>query len=391
MKVICIDISGKVYKYDEALYNSIVHSVRDEDEIICLTPYDVQSTYNDVSFRLISLIPKNKANSSHLVKRFLKALECLINYCRLLVFVKNEQPDIIHLQWLPFLEQHCMIEFYVLKFIKKISFNTKIILTVHNIFPHDISTVKREKYRERFAAFGKVLDFYIVHTKESFSELKQEFGIDSEKISVINHGVFMPSKLPIRSRENEGVCRFLLYGYQFFYKGTDLLIDALRGLTDNVKKRIEVRVIGQFSPDLYEKVKELQLANVYINNSFVNDDVLYEEIVNSDVLLFPYRKISQSGALLLGLYFNKPMILSDLPSFRETLSDYPEEMFFENGNVESLKKAMLNYLNSNIVYKDNLLNKLKRVKEDNSWEKAAQLTLQLYYGVSNGRNIELLK
>ena len=85
------------------------------------------------------------------------------------------------------------------------------------------------------------------------------------------------------------------------------------------------------------------------------------------------------------------MILSDLPSFRETLSDYPEEMFFENGNVESLKKAMLNYLNSNIVYKDNLLNKLKRVKEDNSWEKAAQLTLQLYYGVSNGRNIELLK
>lgn len=384
MKAICVDISGKVYKYDEALYNSILHNTSgNEDEIICLTPYKVESNNSDYSFKLISLIPKNKANSNNLVKRCLKAVECLINYCRLLVFVKKKQPDIIHLQWLPFLEQHFMIEFYILKFIKKISVNTKIVLTVHNIYPHDISIEKRTKYRELFIAFGELLDFYIVHTKESSMELEQEFNIKFDKIGIINHGVFNPSNIPVRSRGNEGKCRFLMFGYQYFYKGTDLLLDALSCLKQDVSNRIEVRIIGQFSPDLYEKVKNLQLDNVYINNSFVNDHILYDEIVNSDVLLYPYRRISQSGALLLGLYFNKPMILSDLSSFKETLKNYPKEMFFENGNVDGLKNAILNYLNSDSLYRDNILDILNRVKDDNSWEKAAQLTLQLYHRITN--------
>lgn len=383
MKVICVDISGKVYKYDDALYSAIINAAGNKDEIICLTPYGAESTNDDSSFKLVSLVPKSKANSVNLTKRFLKVAECLINYCRVLLFVKRNKPNIIHLQWLPFLEQRFMIEFYILKFIKKISVNTKIILTVHNIYPHDISIEGKRRYKECFVKFGKILDSYVVHTEESSLELEKEFGIELDKISIINHGVFKPSNIPVRSRENNGKYRILMFGFQYFYKGTDLFIDALSGLADDINKRIEVRIIGQFSADLYEKVKGIQLGNVYINNSYVSDSVLYEEIVNSDLLLYPYRKISQSGALSLGLYFNKPMILSNLSSFKETLKNYPEDMFFKNGNVDSLRTAILNYLNSDSVYKDKILCTLNRIKEENSWEKAAELTLQLYHNVTN--------
>ena len=77
------------------------------------------------------------------------------------------------------------------------------------------------------------------------------------------------------------------------------------------------------------------------------------------------------------------MILSNLSSFKETLKNYPEDMFFKNGNVDSLRTAILKYLNSDSVYKDKILCTLNRIKEENSWEKAAELTLQLYHNVTN--------
>ena len=202
MKVICVDISGKVYKYDDALYDTIIHKSGIEDEIICLTPYKNKCAHLESSFKLISLVPKSQAHSYNLVKRILKAVECLINYSRLLLFMKKWQPDVLHLQWLPFLEL-CMIEFYILKFMKKICANTKIVLTVHNIYPHNISVEKRINYKHRFTKVGKLLDYIIVHTFNSSLELNQEFDIDPDKINIINHGVFIPSTLPKRDNVDE--------------------------------------------------------------------------------------------------------------------------------------------------------------------------------------------
>lgn len=58
---------------------------------------------------------------------------------------------------------------------------------------------------------------------------------------------------------------------------------------------------------------------------FVAEQKLDYEINESDVIILPYRSISQSGVLLLSLYFKKPIITSDLPSFKETLKGYRDE------------------------------------------------------------------
>ena len=74
---------------------------------------------------------------------------------------------------------------------------------------------------------------------------------------------------------------------------------------------------------------------IHWKSYFLSNDELYEEINNSDVLVLPYREISQSGVLLLSIYFEKNIICSDLPSFVETIhgdqdNSLDHDFFFKN-------------------------------------------------------------
>ena len=56
--------------------------------------------------------------------------------------------DVLHLQWLPFLEFNS-IEIPLLRCFRKLFRRCKMVLTVHNIYPHDMSAVGKVKYKER--------------------------------------------------------------------------------------------------------------------------------------------------------------------------------------------------------------------------------------------------
>ena len=106
---------------------------------------------------------------------------------------------------------------------------------------------------------------------------------------------------------------------------------------------------------------------------------LYQEIQASDILIFPYREISQSGALLLGLYFEKPVIASCLPTFIETLGDtYPKQFLFRNGDAQDLADTITWCVGHSKETKD-LPAILHHIVEQNSWESAARKTIQLYH------------
>lgn len=381
MKVISLDISGKVFKYDNALYDAVIKESCNGDELLCLTPYRAVSTLSSSCYSLYCLVPQEKANSSGLPKRISKAVEGVLNYIRLGRIVRNFHPNILHLQWLPFLEC-CGIEYYFLKWFKRINKNLKLVLTVHNIYPHNFNDKQKEAYQKRFIKVSALVDSFILHTKVSCCELNTEFGVSLDNINVIKHGVFVPESVPKRSRKVDGKCRLLMFGYQSYYKGTDLLIEAVKKLPVDLQAKIIVKIVGRVSEGLLPKVNENH-ENIFWKNAFLSDDELNEEIVNADVLVYPYRKISQSGALLLGLSFRKPIIASNLPSFVETLAKYPPEMFFEAGNANSLKETIEKYLSFDNVFKWQLVDILSEIKEDNSWEASAKETLDFYRELSD--------
>ena len=376
MKVLSTDISGKVYRYDEALYQSVVNNINKDDAFVFGCPYfSVHANFRPLN--LYSLVPSKYRGSSALWKRLIKIIEGIINYIVVLCFAKKEKTDIVHLQWLPFLE-FCSLERWIIKLLKRLCPEIKVILTIHNVYPHNSSEIQKRKYKNRILKIIPMIDAFIVHNNTSKRDICYEFGIKEDSVFVIHHGIFVPDKLPLRKRDDNKI-RLLLFGQQSLYKGTDILINAVELLPLSLRSQIEFHIIGDTDSNLYKQyVDKTKTLPIVWTNQFVSDDVLYQELQNTDLIIYPYRAIAQSGALLLGLYFKKPVIISDLPAFRETLGkDYPEEFVCEVGDAQSLADTISKAV-QNLDKLESIRDIIQNIIVNNSWESASQKTINLY-------------
>ena len=87
------DISGKVINYDLALYDAIKKEANDASVRFFAPEYG-----------LLSLIPKRWQYVNNIIKRFVKVVEGLLNYAYACIKVACDKPNVLHLQWLPFME-----------------------------------------------------------------------------------------------------------------------------------------------------------------------------------------------------------------------------------------------------------------------------------------------
>ena len=120
-----------------------------------------------------------------------------------------------------------------------------------------------------------------------------------------------------------------------------------------------------------ELKEKKQNANIEFIPEYVSDEVLYKYIADSDIIVLPYREISQSGALLLALSTKRLIITSDIPSFKETLAGTGEDTFFENGNAASLSNLIKKYVDG-LVDENKQLDIIESLEAKYSWENIAE-------------------
>ena len=98
----------------------------------------------------------------------------------------------------------------------------------------------------------------------------------------------------------------------------------------------------------------------------------------SDIVVLPYRKIYQSGVLMMSLCYKKPVVVSDLPSFKEVLKDKETAVFFSSENSNALSEAV-NYLLNNEKLLENIkINAFALMQDKFSWTYIGQLTSNAY-------------
>lgn len=380
MNIFIVDISGRVVNYDLSLHNALNSMAKDDE--VTLFVADSPKRYSDKNIkRLRSLVPQKLKTSENILKRALKAIETIINYIYVALKVLFSEPDIVHFQWLPFMEV-CSLEKPIIKMIRLLSPRTKMVLTIHNIYPHDYSEEKKDSYKNRFINIKGLFDLFVVHTNKSKDEVVSHFNIDEELVRVVHHGVFTPDLRKFERTINDDFLKVISYGHQDPYKGTDLIIDAISKLPEKLKNKVHLSLEGRTQPGYYEQlIKKGENLNITWKPYFIDDDTLYQDIVNSDVIIVPYRAITQSGVLLLALNFDKPIICSDLPAFQETLVDYPKELFFETDNADSLRTVFEKLLDESID-KVKAINTIKKLRKEYSWEEAAKKTINAYNSIS---------
>ncbi len=371
MTYLMVDISGRSPVYDIPLCEALHRVLSPEHHLKLLAP---NINPKDVDFdcgRLFSIIPLRLQKSKRKVFRAVKASMIIVNYIGLIVRVALRKPDILHLQWLPLVEVSS-IERLFLKILRFVAPKTKFLLTIHNVFPHDCDEEKKQIYRVRFSKVEPYFDQFIVHLETTKKEFCSSFGISAERVKVIHHGVLAPKvHHPVYNQRGK-VLRLIMYGNQSTYKGTDIFVNALTLLPQEYKNKVHALIVGKTYSDYLNKLKEQkENANIEFIPEYVSDEDLHKYIANSDIIVLPYREISQSGVLLLALSTKRLIITSDIPSFKETLVGMSEDTFFENGNTASLSKLIIKYADGLVDEKEQL-NIIENLEAKYSWTNIAE-------------------
>jgi glycosyltransferase involved in cell wall biosynthesis len=251
------------------------------------------------------------------------------------------------------------------------------VLTAHDVIP-------REPRPGQIAATRRLvdrMDAVVVHSEHGAGRLRDELGLDAERIRVIPHGAFDyltrqqdERPLPAELAEVEGPV-VLFFGLLRPYKGIDVLLEAFREV-----EGAELWIVGMPRMPV-EPLREAAArcgATVRFVPRFVTDPEIPAFFRRADLVVLPYREIDQSGVLYTALAFGKPMLLSAVGGFTEVEQDHGAAQLVPPGDPATLAAA-LNELLSNEGARERLAEAAREAAAGPySWDGIAERTMALY-------------
>lgn len=230
----------------------------------------------------------------------------------------------------------------------------------------------------------------IVHDDYLKEVIEKEYGIETSKVLVISHGIepnaTMDSEKARKILNISANKVILFFGYLSKRKGLEQLIEAFVKVKDDFPDALLIIGTGK-NPRLSKKVEYIEYYN-YIQTKAKEDDAirfvgfipeteLKTYISAADVIVFPYSiPISASGPLSISLGFNRLVLCSDIPTFKEIIKT--DKLLFRAGSSEDLYTKLKDVLNLSIDKNNPLLKLLAEIRNDYSWYKISLKTLATY-------------
>lgn len=297
--------------------------------------------------------------SSHLRRapalctRALRTAEVLLHYRALAWAMRRRAvaPAVLHLQQTPLLSHGHRADLRLIAEAR--ACGVPVVHTVHNVLPHDSGDRRRSIYGELYRA----ADHLICHSADAAHAVAELAGVPMDRISVIPHGpLFAPRTLHTQAdlraaRETLGLPlhRFIVLcqGILAPYKGLDVLLDAWSLCLDHCRRQgipLPLLVVAGSGPA--KLVAEVRARVLPLSDS-VRADLAYlptaqlpRYFAAANTFVYPYRRITTSGALLSGLSYHKPIVASDLPAFAGYLAHRENALLTPPGDAASLAESL---------------------------------------------------
>ncbi len=127
----------------------------------------------------------------------------------------------------------------------------------------------------------------------------------------------------------------LFFGTIHFYKGVHLLYDAY--LSHPELQTRPLVIAG--TREIYFARRPDEQGVTFINR-FIDDSEVRDLFGRAALVVYPYISATQSGVTSIASYFGKPMVLSDLPFFKQTCEGSEGVEFFTSGDRQALATAL---------------------------------------------------
>lgn len=255
----------------------------------------------------------------------------------------------------------------------------KRIYTVHDYLLHS-GEAKGSGYQYKF--YMKVItsfrsNRFLLLSKKMMNEFSEYYKVPKDHCKYILFGSFDCYKKFDKNITVEGHYTILYFGRISAYKGIEYLIEA----TKIVSKEIpQIKTIIAGSGDFYFDISGINKNDPHfeIHNYHISNEQLAEFISSCSVVVCPYNDATQSGVVMTAYAFNKPVIATDVGSFREYIIDGETGLIVPPRNAEALAEAIEKLLNSKTLL-NNMKKKIGQTKEKEfSWKEAANNLINFY-------------
>ena len=172
----------------------------------------------------------------------------------------------------------------------------------------------------------------------------------------------------------------LFFGYIREYKGLDVLFDAWEAVK---AARPNARLVVAGDPVRLDPNRRRELESwatrlgVIHRFSYIPFSEVTGYFAAADVLVLPYRHISQSGVLFLGLSLGLPIVATTVGAVPEVLTDESNALLVPPERPDLLAEALVRVLRDSAL-RARLAEGGRRVAETHSWSSIAKNTESLY-------------
>lgn len=256
------------------------------------------------------------------IRRGLRALSYPLGHLDVLRQSKRQQPDVIHIQWsrLPSVDRH---------WIRRLkSQGRPIVQTVHDLVP----LYALESDTAPLAEIYSMADRLILHTEANVRDFRELYPqIPPDRLRLVpmiafNRHLSDSSQTQARARETlnlpQDAIIALFFGSIRTYKGIDILLDAFAQVQDDLPE-LHLLIAGKVDPLHREQIPALDALGdqprVHLHDRYIPDDEMWAYYTAADLVIHPYRHITQSAALITAMSFGNAVVVSEVGGMPETI------------------------------------------------------------------------
>ena len=251
------------------------------------------------------------------------------NFLLLLFLIRNKF-DVIHLTW------PANVYEFIIYMLKR-----KIILTVHDPFPHTGLDTRIVRLRRK-VAFRCVPHFIILNKAQrekflSFYHLPSSAVIDS-RLSCYTYLNMVEQDMTTVPEQ-----KYILFAGKISkYKGVEYLLEAMKKVHDTFPDiKLVVAGGGKYHFDISEYAA---LPYIDIRNRFIPDEELVALMNKTQFMVCPYTDATQSGVIMSSFTFGTPVIATRVGGLPEMLGNGKYGMLVKEKDTDALYQGICSLL-----------------------------------------------
>jgi glycosyltransferase involved in cell wall biosynthesis len=236
----------------------------------------------------------------------------------------------------------------------------------------------------------------IAHGRVGSEELSVVLGLPEDRVVVIPHGNYLrfvgrvPPAKEARARLGLPTAGkvLLFFGQIKEVKGLEVLIEAMPEVLLEHPDAMLV-IAGKVWKDDFgryrNQMERLGVAESCVTHlRYVPRSETADYYAAADLVVLPYKRIYQSGVLLMAMSYGKAVVVSDLPGMTEVVTDGSNGLVFPSGGVGALAAKIIGALSDPEASRAVGERGLAYVKEHHDWDRIGQATSECYRAALDG-------